>query len=157
VTAHRHYYPRPSRRSTLKTVYHAEYFAWAAMKARCYNPSHPGYARYGERGIRICDRWLESFDNFLADMGPRLSPEHSIDRIDNDGDYAPENCRWATRREQACNRSSNVRLEYAGESMVLKDWAARTGLHPMCISLRLHRGWPVERALTTPSQRRKGR
>lgn len=82
-----------------------EWWAWCAMRQRCYNPRNKGYPYYGARGIRVCDRWLESFENFYADMGPRPSPEHSIDRFpNNDGDYKTGNCRWATKSEQAYNR-----------------------------------------------------
>lgn len=82
-----------------------EYRAWDAMKSRCYNPKARGYAGYGGRGIAVCDRWRYSFENFLADMGERPSPEHSLDRIDNDGNYEPGNVRWATRSEQQRNRT----------------------------------------------------
>lgn len=76
------------------------------MKQRCSNPNHNRFEHYGGRGIRVCDRWLNSYENFLADMGRKPSPAHSIDRIDNDGNYEPGNCRWATVEEQAANKQA---------------------------------------------------
>lgn len=123
-----------------------EYRAWAQMRQRCLNPSDARYASYGGRGIRICAQW-ESFDNFLADMGTRLSPQHSLDRKDNNGDYEPNNCRWATRRDQQNNRRTNRRLTAFGYTMSLAEWARKLGRPPATLAKRLKAGWPVERAL----------
>jgi hypothetical protein len=84
-----------------------EYRAWLNMRQRCNNPNANNYKHWGGRGIRVCDRWNESFENFLADMGPRPTTVHSLDRIDVDGDYEPDNCRWALPKEQATNKRAN--------------------------------------------------
>lgn len=102
-----------------------EYSVLSGMKARCYDRNSEMYPSYGGRGIAVCGRWLEEgtgFSNFLTDMGPRPSSEHSIDRIDNNGDYSPENCRWATNHEQFRNVQSNRWIEWRGNSMILTDW-----------------------------------
>jgi len=98
-----------------------QYQCWGDMKARCLNPNHKYYKNYGERGIEICDRWINSYAIFLADMG-RCPKGLTLDRIDNDGDYEPGNCRWATRKEQAYNTRANVWIEVDGERMILKEW-----------------------------------
>lgn len=87
-----------------------EYSSWEGMKDRCCNPNNPRYKDYGGRGITVCDRWLHSFENFYTDMGDRPSPTHSIDRIDNDAGYSPDNCRWATKKEQTANRRKPKKL-----------------------------------------------
>ena len=107
---------------------HPLYHTWYAMVARCQNPRAQSYHNYGGRGITVCDRWLESFENFYADMGERPSPKHSIDRIDNDGPYSPENCRWATWEEQANNRRNNVWIEFQGERLSAAQWRKRLGV-----------------------------
>jgi hypothetical protein len=98
-----------------------EWYTWAAMKARCNNPKHPQFGYYGGRGISVCTRWA-SFDNFLADMGKRPSDELSLDRIDVNGPYAPENCRWATVKQQNRNTTRSVYVEFRGETKTVAEW-----------------------------------
>jgi hypothetical protein len=128
----------------------AEYAVWRSMKARCLNPSTKVYKNYGGRGIGICFTWFDSFAAFIADMGPRPSAQHSLDRINNDGDYTASNCRWATRAEQGRNRRTNKILTHNGESLCLTDWAKRIGLNASTLFKRIEAGWTVERAITTP-------
>ena len=132
-----------------------EYGIWIGIRTRCYNKTCPGYFRYGGRGITVCDRW-SLFENFLADMGPRPSGQHKIERLDNDGPYSPENCKWATPTEQARNRSTNRILTLNGESRTLAEWAERLGVNQGLLRQRLNAyGWSVERALTEPPDLRK--
>lgn len=121
---------------------------WWSMIQRTTHPSQVGYPNYGGRGIRVCDRWRR-FETFLADMGDRPSPRHTLDRIDNDGDYTPDNCRWATIDQQARNRRTNVWVTYRGETLCITDWAKRLGIEPSGLRSRLKR-WPLERAMTEP-------
>lgn len=128
--------------------------AWKSMRNRCYRSQTNDYERYGGRGITVCDRWRDSFQNFYDDMGPIPSPEHSLDRIDNDGPYSPENCRWASPEEQARNKSTTRWLEFRGERRRLMEWAELLGIPENVIYKRLNvRGWSVDRALSTPHKR----
>lgn len=116
------------------------------MKQRCLNVKHKSYAIYGGRGIKICDRWLESFEDFLADMGER--PEGmTLDRIDVDGDYTPGNCRWATSETQSNNRTNNRLVEYRGVTQTLAKWARELGISRQALRYRLEAGWSVEEAM----------
>ena len=131
-----------------------EHSVWRGIKKRCYSPRARGYANYGGRGIKVCDRWRESFAAFYADMGPRPSPDHQIDRYpDGNGDYEPGNCRWATRAEQNRNRKNNRLLLFRGHIMCLTDWAKRVGMSKGTLLERLQRGMSIEEALTTPVRR----
>lgn len=126
-----------------------EYTSWYAMKERCCNPNNIGYERYGGRGIVVCSRWRNSFKNFYADMGPKPSPTHSLDRIDNNSHYSPSNCRWATLAEQARNKRTNNLLTLGDETLCITDWAKRTGIASTTLYARLKRGWSVQQTLET--------
>lgn len=132
----------------------AVYSAWKNMVARCTQPSYPSFEQYRGRGITICERW-RTFQNFLDDMGERPSAAHSIDRIDNDGNYEPGNVRWATKQEQANNRATNVLVHYRGRDFTLAELARETGVSKEIIRSRLRRSkkqWTVEGALSLPPQ-----
>ena len=130
--------------------YPSEYAIWSLMKQRCLNPSDRAYGYYGGRGIRVCDRWLHSFAAFLADMGRRPSKTHSIDRIDNDGNYDPGNCRWATWKQQHRNRRNNRLLTHDGQTLCVTEWSEVTGINAKVIFGRIYDGWSVEDTLTRP-------
>jgi hypothetical protein len=119
-----------------------------SMMHRCYNPGDAGYPRYGGRGITVCDEWHD-MHAFIAYIGPRPSPQHSLDRYpDNNGPYAPGNVRWSTKREQAQNTRSNHLITFHGDTKPLIEWARAIGIHPASLRTRLERGWPLELALT---------
>lgn len=126
-----------------------EYNSWHTMIARCTNPKTPKFNRYGGRGIKVCVAWRASFERFLEDMGPRPSLAHKLDRIDNDGDYEPGNCRWATQRQQCRNFSRNHRIALNGETLTIVEWSERTGISQGTIAHRINSGWAPERALLT--------
>lgn len=105
----------------------AEYQAWQNIKVRCYDKKQKFWPLYGGRGIQVCDRWLK-FSNFYADMGPRPSPNHSLDRIDNNGNYCPENCRWATQAQQMANTRRTVFMEHKGIKLHMAGWAQELGI-----------------------------
>ena len=123
------------------------YRVWQKIKERCHGTGHH---RYSERGIKMCDLWRNDFAAFLADMGERPNQKHSIERIDNDGDYEPGNCRWATQREQMANVSYNRNITVGGETLHLTEWARRLGTSASAVFYRLQRGWTEEEAVTTP-------
>lgn len=128
-----------------------EYRIWTGMKNRCQNPNEPAYNDYGGRGIRVCERW-QHFESFFADMGARPSRKHTLDRTNNDGDYTPENCRWASKGEQANNRRSSRLVTHSGVTHTVAEWARIANMDYFLLTRRLFRqGWTVERALTTPA------
>lgn len=127
-----------------------EYMAWQNIKKRCYNTKADDYYRYGGRGIKVCDRWLESFENFFEDMGTKPTPDHSLDRFPNNetGDYEPGNCRWGTDEQQSRNKRTNVWIEYNGEKMILKDWSIRLGICYDGIRQYLKKGYSFDWIVT---------
>lgn len=134
-----------------------EYYSWCAMLARCYNTHLPHYGNYGGRGISVCQRWVNSFEAFIEDMGMKPSRTHSIGRIDNNGDYSPDNCRWETQYQQARNTRRNRLLTYKGRTMCLTDWAGMFGINWGTFYSRVAKGMSTEEALETPVKPRYGK
>ena len=131
-----------------------EHLAWKSIKARCYNKNNSHYKYYGGRDIKVCERWINNFDNFFKDMGPRPGPRYSIDRIDNDGDYTPNNCRWADTYTQANNKSDSRFITYNGETKTITQWAREIGIGIQTLYGRIDKlRWPIEKALTQPVKR----
>ena len=129
-----------------------EYRTWCHIVGRCHNPNNSRWKDYGGRGISVSDNWRNSFLTFLKEMGNAPSPKHSIDRINNDGNYEFGNCRWATASEQYANKRSNVNITYKGETRNIADWAKFIGMDERCLRARIKRKWSIERAFTVPPQ-----
>ena len=123
-----------------------EYYAWHNMLGRCRNPNHPLYPAYGGRGVYVCDKW-KAFEAFFSDIGPRPSRRHSLDRIDNSGNYEPGNVKWSTSRQQTRNTRRTHLISHDGKVMCLTDWANTTGVAVSTLRNRLKRGIPMEQAL----------
>jgi len=132
--------------------YWPEYRSWAAMMQRCFNMNCRKYPIYGARGITVCDRWM-SFDAFISDMG-RRPDRHTLGRINNNGDYTPENCRWETAKQQARNTRVNRLLSFNGKTQTVVEWAEELAVRPDFIHCRLNRGWSIERTITEPKHNR---
>jgi hypothetical protein len=140
----------PHKRLGWSKVYRSEYRAWESAKTRCYNPKSASYKNYGGRGIYMVDRWKPEFPNFIRDMG-RKKPGESLDRIDTNGPYSPENCRWATPKQQLRNTRVNRYLTLGRKRMTLVEWAEHLGMHKCTIFSRIYlMGWSVKDALTMP-------
>lgn len=140
-----------AHRKTHGMSHTATYQVWCGMIKRCENPRSKGFSNYGGRGIKVCERWRNSFEAFLKDMGPRPSSRHSIDRINSDGDYEPGNCRWATAKQQARNLRTNRLLTCRGQSKTLAEWAEERRIHSSTITRRIDFcGWSEEEAILTP-------
>ena len=137
-----HGHLRGGRHATTRT-----YEAWRGMKKRCYQPGNASYAHYSAKGIMVCERWRSCFPAFLADMG-ECPPGASLDRYpDNSGNYEPGNCRWATAKQQAENRSNNRLLTFSGETLTVTEWARRLNVTDVCLLRRLKNGLSVEDVL----------
>lgn len=129
-----------------------EYSIWCMMLGRCSKPSHSGFPDYGGRGITVCPEWI-NFEQFWKDMGPRPSPEHSIERIDNNKGYGPSNCCWATQDAQANNKRTNRVIEWHGKRMTVAQWARRLGFPDSRLRQRIARGWNLDQAMTMEAKR----
>jgi len=127
---------------------------WKCMRDRCCCNGHGDYPNYGGRGITVCERWVHSFEAFYEDMGERPDG-FTIERIDNDGNYEPSNCCWATRLQQGSNRRVNRVLVFNGQSMCMKEWALTVGINYTTLFHRIQHGWTTEKALMTPAKQYK--
>lgn len=135
--------------NSTRSVTTTEYSIWKGMKNRCLRPSHNAFKHYGARGIKVCDRWLNSFENFLEDVGKRPSKNHSLDRYPNkNGNYEPTNVRWATQDEQSSNMRSNVYLTFNGNRQTLRGWSNATRIHRNTIPNRFYEGWTAKDVVT---------
>lgn len=145
--------PKKIHGHTTKTTMSPTYKSWHSMLQRCNNPKCPEYSTYGGRGLSVCAEW-HTFERFLADMGAR-PPGMTLDRIDNNLGYGPQNCRWATRRTQQRNRRTNHMLTLNGKTLCLQAWAEKLGLKAHTLYYRIYKhNWPLEVALTTPPMAR---
>ncbi len=128
-----------------------EYTAWLNMRNRCLCPSNKSFKDYGGRGIKVCDEWQVSFFAFLKHVGLKPSNEHSLERLNNDGNYEPGNVQWAMRIQQGSNKRNNRFLVFNGQRLTIPEWSRRLGIKRTTIIMRLYaRGWSVEDALSTP-------
>lgn len=132
------------------------YVCWRNMFERCFTPTNNKFSLYGGRGITVCSRWVKSFEHFVEDMGEPPSLQHSIDRIDNEKDYCPNNCRWATRIEQTNNTRNNVRhILSTGEQGTQAELCRKYNISYFTFKTRIKNGWTPEEALTTPVRQKK--
>lgn len=143
-----------TQKGTHGLSYTAENKAWRNMKSRCYNPKTPGWKDYGGRGISVCAEWRNSFEAFYRDMGPRPSPQHSVDRWPNvNGNYEPSNCRWATQQEQRRNIRTNHLVQVDGEQITLAEAVEKAPVPYNTVLYRLKRGWSVKDAVSHPAKK----
>ncbi len=128
-----------------------EFNVWQNMCMRCHNVKATHYKYYGERGIKVCKRWRNSFENFFADMGKRPSPKHSIERVDVNGDYSPKNCIWIENYRQYLNRTDSRFFTFNGETKTISQWATFAKMNYDMVWYRLNNGWSVQDAITLPA------
>ncbi len=144
--------PRKSKHGAARRGKHElEWDRWMAMITRCYNKNASNYERYGGRGIKVCDEWRNCFGDFLLDVGRSPSKDHTLDRIDNTGNYEPGNVRWSTRSEQQNNRRTNHVIKHCGVSMTLQQWAKAYSINYNTLRHRIKMKWPFAEALSTPA------
>ena len=139
---------RAGKHGNFKRPDTGSYDRWRKMIKRCYDADYKDFRLYGSRGISVCDRWRKSMVDFISDMGSRPSPSHSIDRIDNNGNYEPGNCRWALPTTQGNNRRSNRIIEHAGESITMTEWSRRLGGCDGLVKSRIRLGWSEVESIT---------
>lgn len=142
-------------RHGLSVAHSVTYKIWVGMRSRCSNPNAVQFKNYGARGICVCERWQQSFANFLADMGDKPAGK-SLDRINNDGNYEPGNCRWATPAEQRRNQRNCVHIEFNGLRMTVEEWGRHIGIHPAVVRRRVNEGWKLE-DIVSPVRQFRGR
>lgn len=141
---------RTSHGETRRNIVSVEYTAWIKMHGRCYNSGDPKFYCYGARGIKVCRRWKNRFENFLADMGRRPSSKHSVNRKNNNGPYSPKNCEWATAKQQSRNKTTTRWLRFKGKKISMSDAAEKFGISYYTLKSRLRSGWSDKAALTAP-------
>ena len=148
------YKARHGESSTRKRKPSAEYVIWTAMIQRCEYEKHVLYRNYGGRGIRVCERWRSSSAAFVDDVGRRPSPQHTLDRIHNDGHYEPGNVRRCSKRDQRRKSRQSRSLTIWGETRPLIEWSDKYGVHPATVAGRIRRGWSLEDAVSKPAAKR---
>jgi hypothetical protein len=137
---------------------YATYCVYKTMKARCSNVKNAMYENYGGRGIKVCERWLNSYDNFILDMGIKPTMKHQIERIDNDGNYCPENCKWATPEENARNKRNTFFITVDGKTKTSQEWSEISGVNFRTIKKRIQQhGWTERDAVFTPAKPGRGK
>lgn len=139
-----------TNRTTHGMRYSSEYSTWRGMKTRCYWDKFHQYADYGGRGIKVCERWKNSFSEFLKDMGMKPFKSHTLERRNNDGDYCPENCYWATRIQQGNNSRKNRMVTAFGKTQSISMWSREKNWAESVIRQRLNRGWDSEKSISFP-------